>query len=118
VKFLLDPDVYALTARHLQALGHTVVTAYSLGLSQADDGVLLATAQERGSLFVTRDRDFGSLAFVERKGAGIMYLRVLPATVRAVHEELTRVLATYSEEQLKQGFVVVEPGRHRFRRIS
>jgi hypothetical protein len=31
------------------------------------------------------------------------------------HQELARVLSLYSEDQLKNAFVVVEAGRHRFR---
>jgi predicted nuclease of predicted toxin-antitoxin system len=67
---------------------------------------------------VTRDRDFGSLVFLQGLGAGVIYLRMLPSTQHAVHKELQRVLETYTEADLQSAFVVVEPGRHRFRRIS
>jgi len=49
---------------------------------------------------------------------GVIYLRVLPATQEAVHKELGRILITYPERELSNAFVVVEPGRHRFRRLS
>ena len=42
MRFLLDQDVYALTARFLRELGHDIVTAAELGLSRAADTVLLA----------------------------------------------------------------------------
>ncbi|MFC2140805.1 hypothetical protein ACFLQP_00725 [Acidobacteriota bacterium] len=42
---------------------------------------------------------------------------MLPATQNAVHEELKRLLKIYSEDELKKAFAVVEPGRHRFRRL-
>ncbi len=32
------------------------------------------------------------------------------------HKELERVLKTYTENELMKAFVVVEPGRHRFRK--
>ncbi|MEI6084192.1 MAG: DUF5615 family PIN-like protein [Verrucomicrobiota bacterium] len=118
MKFFVDQDVYALTTSHLRSLGHEVLTAHAAGLSAAADSRLLAFAQEQGRLFVTRDRDFGGLAFVERKGSGIIYLRLLPSTVQSVHGELSRVLQLYSAADLEHAFVVVEPGRHRFRRIS
>ncbi len=38
-----------------------------------------------GKIFVTRDRDFGSPVFVEELGKGVIYLRILPSTVNAVH---------------------------------
>jgi predicted nuclease of predicted toxin-antitoxin system len=117
MKFLTDQDVYAATVRFLSGLGHDVVPAAQLGLAQADDADLLRVAQEQERLFVTRDRDFGSLVFVQGSGTGVIYLRVLPSTLNEVHAELERVLALYSEKDLREAFVVVEPGRHRFRRL-
>lgn len=104
-----------MTARHLQKLGHDVITAKSLGMSRANDIDLLATAAREQRIFVSRVRDFGGLVFVERKGGGVIYLRVQPSTVNAVHAELENVLNRYTEDQLRNAFVVVEPGRHRFR---
>ena len=117
MKLLLDQDVYALTVRLLRDLGHDVLTAAEIGRSQATDLELLAIAREQGRVFVTRDRDFGGLVFVQDLGAGILYLRVLPSTLETMHRELERVLSSYPEDQLKSAFVVVEPGRHRFRRL-
>lgn len=115
MKFLLDQDVYALTGRFLKALGHDVQTAAEAGLSTADDSVLLDCAQKTGRILVTRDRDFGGLVFVRGEGAGVVYLRVTPAIIHAVHEELRVVLERYSEVDLRKSFVVVEPQRHRYR---
>ncbi len=117
MKFLLDQDVYAATARFLSNLGHDVVPVAQIGLSQADDEDLLKTAQEQGRIFVTRDRDYGGLVFVKALGAGVLYLRMLPSTQNSVHDELERVLKTYSEEELTKAFVVIEPDGHRFRRL-
>jgi len=118
MKFLLDQDVYAATAKFLKDLGHDVIPVAEIGLSRASDSDLLREAQEQDRIFITRDRDFGSLVFISSLGAGVVYLRLLPTTQNAVHQELERVLNTYSESQLKGAFVVVEPGRHRFRKIS
>lgn len=46
MKFLLDQDVYAVTGRFISGLGHDVVPAAQIGLSQAGDEDLLKTAQE------------------------------------------------------------------------
>jgi predicted nuclease of predicted toxin-antitoxin system len=70
VRFLIDQDVYALTSRFLKGLGHDVVAAAELGLSQAPDGDLLTRAVHENRLFVTRDKDFGALVFVGRLGKG------------------------------------------------
>ena len=118
MKFLLDQDVYATTLRFLSGLGYDVVPVAQIGLSRADDSDLLMKAQEQDRIFVTRDRDFGGLVFVSGLGAGVIYLRMLPSTQNVVHEELKKILTSYSEDELKRAFVVVEPGRHRFRRLS
>ncbi len=74
-------------------------------------------AHEQDRIFVTRERDFGSLVFVSDDPGGVMYLRMLPSTLHAVHQELERVWSLSPEKELQQVFVVVEPDRHRFRRI-
>jgi len=56
MKLLLDQDIYAITARYLRSLGHDVLTAVDLESSRASDEALLSMAQERGRIFVTRDR--------------------------------------------------------------
>lgn len=117
MKFITDQDVYAATVRYLRELGYDVITASETGLSKADDTELLRKAKEQSRILVTRDRDFGGLVFVEGLGSGVIYLRMLPSTKNTVHEELERMLKNYSEEELKKAFVVVEAGRHRFRRL-
>jgi predicted nuclease of predicted toxin-antitoxin system len=118
MKFLLDQDVYAATARFLTSLGHDVVPVAKIGLSRASDSDLLKIAHEQNRLFVTRDRDFGGLVFVQNLGSGVIYLGIMPSMLDAVHQELTRVLNEHSETELTHAFVVVEPGRHRFRRLG
>ena len=116
MRFLTDQDVYAATTHYLRGLGHDVVTAAELGLSRAIDSELLRRARADRRIFVTRDRDFGRLVFAQNMGAGIIYLRMTPATANAVHQELDRVTTTYAEDELMQVFLVVEPARHRLRR--
>ncbi len=117
MKFLLDQDVYAITAHFLRGLGHDIVVVAEIGCSQADDVDLLRIAQEQGRIFVTRDRDFGGLVFVKRLGIGVVYLRISPPTQNSVHEELKRVLENHPEDELAKAFVVIEPARHRFRKM-
>jgi predicted nuclease of predicted toxin-antitoxin system len=118
MRFLLDQDVYAVTARLLRDLGHDVAQAIEIAGSKATDSNLLRTSEESGRIFVTRDRDFGSLVFIQGIRVGVIYLRLQPTTVTIVHQELETILTSYSENQLRSAFVVVEPGRHRFRGLS
>ena len=117
MKFLIDQDVYAITVRFLRNLGHDVITAGEIGLSRASDSDLLRKAEEQDRILITRDRDYGGLVFVEGLGRGVIYLRMLPSDQTEVHEELALILKTYHEDKLKEAFVVVESGRHRFRRL-
>jgi len=118
MKFLADQDVYATTIRFLEGLGHEVISAASIGMSQAADADLLRAAQTQGRVFITRDRDFGGLVFVAGKGGGVVYLRMLPSTLSVVHSELARVLDMYTEAEMSRAFVVVEAGQHRFRKLE
>jgi predicted nuclease of predicted toxin-antitoxin system len=118
MRFLLDQDVYATTARLLTNLGHDVIAVAQIGLSCAEDEDLLRTAETQGRILITRDRDFGGLVFVNRLGSGVLYLRMLPSTQTSIHKELERVLRSYSEDQLKKAFVVIEAGGHRFRTVA
>lgn len=118
MRFLLDQDVYANTRRFLSELGHDLVTVADIGHSRTPDEALLGIAEDLGRIFVTRDRDFGGLVFVNECQVGVIYLRILPTTVGSCHQELQRVLESYNEDELKEAFVVVEPGRHRFRRLQ
>ncbi len=117
MNLLLDQDVYAVTARFLRNLGHDVLLAAQAGLARAADEDLLKTAEAQNRVFVTRDRDYGGLVFVKALGAGVIYLRVLPSTQAAVHQQLELVLNTYSADELRQAFVVIEADGYRFRRI-
>ena len=117
MKFLADQDVYAATIHALKDLGHEVITASQLGMAKAKDVQLLRAAHDQSRIFVTRDRDFGALVFVQASGPGVIYLRILPSTQQTVHAELARALTLYSEQQLQSSFVVIEPGRHRIRKV-
>ena len=118
MKFLADQDVYAVTIGFVRALGHDVVPAAQLGLAQAEDAELLHVAHQQRRIFMTRDRDFGAIVFVQGSGPGVIYLRMLPSAQNAVHAELERVLTSYSEQELQASFVVIEPGRHRIRKLG
>ena len=117
MRFLADQDVYGLTIRFLRNEGHDVLPVAGIGLAQAEDTELLSRARAEDRILLTRDRDYGELVFLKGEGPGVIYLRILPSTCEAVHSELVRVLATHSEEELRMSFVVVEPGRHRSRRL-
>jgi predicted nuclease of predicted toxin-antitoxin system len=93
-----------------------VISVRELGLSGRSDEVILHSAMEWQAVFITRDRDFGHLAFLKGLGSGVIYLRMLLSTLDPVHNELKGVLERYRPEELERSFVVVEAAGHRFRR--
>lgn len=118
IKFLLDQDVYAISAKFLLDTGHDVVLVAEIGRSQASDEEILRIAQAENRILITRDRDYGNLVFVRGLGGGVIYLRILPTTINAVHSELARIMKIYSEIELAGAFIVVEPDGYRFRKPS
>lgn len=117
MRFLADQDVYAATVERLRDGGHDVETVARLGLAISSDEDILRTAHTDGRVLLTRDRDYGNLVFVQALRAGVIYLRMLPSTMAAVHDELDNLLEKHAEQELRASFVVVEPARHRMRRM-
>lgn len=116
MRFLADQDVYRITLDLLRGLGHEVITAAQLMMSRSSDEELLEEALRRDCIFLTRDKDFGTLVFLRSASScGVILLRMRPTTVEECHKELKRLLLAYSEESLKRAFWVVEPGQHRRR---
>jgi predicted nuclease of predicted toxin-antitoxin system len=116
MKFLADQDVWAATTRFLRSQGHDVVTVSELKLSRAEDEHLLTIARREGRVMITRDRDFGGLVFVKHRGAGVIYLRISPATITEVHSQLQKLLTLHTEAEISNAFVVVEAARYRIRK--
>lgn len=81
MRFLLDQDVYLVTAEFLIAAGHDVRLVAELGLSEAPDEEILRTAQDQNRILVTRDRDYGNLVFAKALGSGVIYLRILERVI-------------------------------------
>jgi predicted nuclease of predicted toxin-antitoxin system len=115
MKFIVDQCVFKVSIEFLRSLGHEVVTAEDLGMSRSDDLELLNVAILEQTVFITNDKDFGTLVFVDEIGGGVIFLRMLRTSVHTVHRELQLVLDTYDYETLLGSFVVVEPGKHRIR---
>ena len=118
MRFLADHDVYQITVNALIGWGHDVVTAKQLGMSRASDRDLLKKAKQTGRVFITRDKDFGALVFLEAQlSQGVILLRIVPIAVEQVHDQLQRFLKEYTELELHGLFCVVEKNRYRVRRL-
>ena len=114
MRLLADQDVYALTVRFLRDSGHDVATAVESGLSTATDAALLQAAVDERRLLVTRDRDFWELIHEQTFDARALWFRPSPpSALKALHEELDRVLRLYDAGEVAHAFVVIAVGRRR-----
>ena len=101
MRFLIDQDVYHFTVVWLREEGHDILTAKELRMSRADDDVLLRQARERNRIFLTRDKDFGALVFLQAAvSKGVIFLRMTPADFEEVHQQLRRLLREHVEKSL------------------
>jgi predicted nuclease of predicted toxin-antitoxin system len=63
MRFLLDENVSYRVASHLKAAGHDAVHVSEIGLTSADDLVVLARARDEGRVLVSGDHDFVQMLF-------------------------------------------------------
>jgi len=58
------------------------------------------------------------LVFLENElCCGVIFLRIMPSTIKETHQELYKVLEKYQENELRKLFCVIEPNRYRIRHI-
>ncbi len=63
MRFLLDENVSYRVASHLKAAGHDAVHVSEIGLTSADDLVILARARDEGRMLISGDHDFVQMLF-------------------------------------------------------
>jgi predicted nuclease of predicted toxin-antitoxin system len=99
----------------LRSEGHEVIYVAEVEQGITDD-VVLSKANETGSLLLTTDKDFGELIFRRRLlNSGVVLVRLaglLPETKEVVVATVLRE----RENELRQSFSVISPGRVRIRR--
>jgi len=118
MRFLADQDVYHMTLAFLKSERHDILAAQELGMHRAPDEELLRRAKQGRRLLLTRDKGFGALTFLRSEdSAGVILLRGNPGEIDRVHQELLRLLNDHTEDELTKLFCVVEPHRHRLRRL-
>lgn len=119
MRFLVDQDVYQATIQWLIEKDHDIILAKDLNLQRAPDVELLERAEELGRLLLTRDKDFGTLVFLRGEPSqGVIRLAIDPKSVDSVHRELGKLLENHGVEELSKAFSVVEPNRHRIRKLG
>jgi predicted nuclease of predicted toxin-antitoxin system len=63
MRFLLDENVSYRVCPHLKAAGHDAVHVAEIGLTSADDQVIVGRARDQDRVLVSCDHDFVQLLF-------------------------------------------------------
>ncbi len=115
MNLLADESVDRQTVERLRQEGHEVLYIAEMEPGVTDE-VVLATANERGALLLTADKDFGELIFRQRLvSSGVVLVRLagLPTETRA---SLVADAVRSHEGELLRAFSVISPGMVRIRR--
>jgi predicted nuclease of predicted toxin-antitoxin system len=114
VRFLIDRCAGRRLAEWLQAQGHDVVEARTLG-PDPGDLTLLCWAADDGRILVTIDTDFGALLHTRNAShAGLIRLPDVPAQARI--DLIAQILRDHTVAELTQSVVTVRGRRIRISR--
>ena len=95
--FLIDNQLPAALARHLESLGHTARHVGEVGMDTSDDRAIRAYAASTGAVIVSKDEDFFHLAVADPSGPQLIWVRLgncrTPALIRAFDRVLSAAVA-------------------------
>ena len=117
MKFAADEGVDARLVRHLRSAGHDV-WYYAETERSSTDLFILKKAAEEERILITRDKDFGELAFKDQiLHTGIILLRLekLPSQIRV---EQTIIFIEKNLDKIAGHFIVLRPGAARLRPLE
>jgi predicted nuclease of predicted toxin-antitoxin system len=115
VRFLADESCDFAAVKALRAAGHDVSAVAELS-PRAEDDFVLALAHSDQRVLLTEDKDFGKLAYANRKKTGGVVLIRFPAGARSTLEQAIIDVVAVLGDRMIGAFVVVEPGRARVSR--
>lgn len=114
MQWLADECVFALVVARLRELGHDVLYMAETSPGSNDDAVA-ALAAAGGRLLLTRDTDFGEIAFRRRQAmSGIVLLRLDPSTPLEHWNRLDRAIRQFDTDLFGR-FTVIGRDRIRWR---
>lgn len=115
MRLFLDQMFRAELAGLLRELGHDARRAEEVGLSRADDNVILAQAIADQRILVTLDGHFGDWAVLPlQTHPGVIRVKVHPASPANVMQVLAPLLAGREPAQFANHLVIASPTRIRW----
>jgi predicted nuclease of predicted toxin-antitoxin system len=116
IGFLADENCDFIVVRSLRQAGYDVCSIAEVFPSASDAQVLQLAIDEKRTL-ITEDKDFGEWVFSHgKKLEGVILIR-FPGNARSSLSEKIKILVDGHRHELKNSFVVLEPGRARIRKI-
>jgi predicted nuclease of predicted toxin-antitoxin system len=117
MKFVADEGVDAQIVSLLRQHGHDLLYIAELAPGISDENILqIANAENR--ILITRDKDFGELAYrLSKVHSGIILKRLYELSSPQKAEIILRIVEKYGE-QLSKAYTVVQPGKLRIRRLN
>ena len=102
----------------LSCLGYDVAeVAYSDSPEPVMNNYSPVPGNENGCLPLEIDISDVRSSWANLAGISVFFLRIFPTMQHVVHKELERASKIYSQEELKQSFIIVGPGEYRIRRL-
>lgn len=115
VRLYLDQMLRVEVADALRQRGHDVVRATDLDMARADDEEILERACQEGRVLVTLDAHFGDWAVLPLSThAGVIRLKVHPATVPNIMALLIAFLARTTDRTFANRLVIVDVRKERW----
>ena len=109
LRFLADESCDFAVVRALRADGFDVY-AVSEVMQRSDDRDLVELARRENRILLTEDKDFGWLVFVSAmESAGVVLIR-FPGNARQTLADTIRRIVEEQGDQLRDSFVVMQPG--------
>lgn len=117
MRFFADEGVDLQIVNRLRKEGHDVLYAAE-DIAGTDDEKILQLANQEDRILMTRDKDFGELAYRDKKvHAGIILNRLFELSSERKAEIVSKVVRDFGEE-LIGAFTVIQPGKIRMRKMN
>src|SRR3989338_7770404 len=117
--FLLDHCIWKETEDILRKADYRCLTLQKLDKVEATNVEVIILARQHKAILITRDRDFSDLTiYPPGSHEGIIFLRISPKTMDAVHNILINALHTLSFEQLHKNLLIITSATYRLHKAK
>jgi predicted nuclease of predicted toxin-antitoxin system len=119
MKFLLNMNVPRELGRLLSQAGHEIRHVGDIGLSSAEDALVVDVARDSGEVIVTHDLDYGELImFAESASPSVIIIRLNNISSQSIMTRLTTVWDQIKAPLAEGAIVSISERAVRVRRLS